>query len=257
MRNPIYRKINMSKQSEYILTFDTDWAPDWVIDDIAQILIEKNVKATWFLTHDSETIWRLREHPDLFELGIHPNMLENSTHGTTEDDVLKHLLEIVPEAISMRTHNLYQSSNFLVKAAKDYGIAIDVSLFLPRAAFLTPHQFKWQDSRLWRVPYFWEDDSEMFEDDPIWELSDKRLTVTGLKIFDFHPIHIILNTDKFEKYVQLKQELPFKYWDEEFVEKHANRSKGTKTIFLELVEKLQGNGTQVKALIGDNASSKS
>jgi len=213
----------MESIDDCILTLDIDWAPDFIIDDIAQILIENKVKATWFVTHQSDAIERLRENYELFELGIHPNMLSGSTHGKTEDDVLAYIKNIVPDAISMRTHGLYQTSNFLVKAAKEYDVLIDVSLFLPRAKYLQPHKLKWHGSSLWRIPYFWEDDSEMFEDNPIWNIFDVRMNVDGLKVFDFHPIHIALNTESFERYDSLKKICPLKSWDKAFIESHANK----------------------------------
>jgi hypothetical protein len=237
--------------NDLILTLDIDWAPDFVIDQVAQILIEKEVKATWFVTHQSKAIERLRENNELFELGIHPNMLFGSTHGKTEDEVLTHIKNIVPDAISMRTHGLYQTTNWLVKAAKDYGVLIDVSLFLPRAANLHPHQIKWNCSSLWRIPYFWEDDSEMFEDVPIWSISDERLNVSGLKLFNFHPVHIALNTGRFEKYENLKLMRPLSSWDEEFIEEHTNKGRGFKSLFLELVHQLSGKGNQINELVGN------
>lgn len=122
----------MNSTTDFILTFDVDWAPDNVIDYVAEILTEHKVKATWFITHESDAINRLSKNSDLFELGIHPNLLNGSTHGKTEDEILKHMKAIVPNAVSMRTHGLYQSTNFLTKAAKEYGILNDVSLFLPK-----------------------------------------------------------------------------------------------------------------------------
>ncbi len=235
--------------SEYILTFDVDWAPDWIIDYVANTLIKKNVKATWFITHQSPAIDRLKEKKDIFELGIHPNLLNGSTHGKTEDEVLSHILEIIPEAKSMRTHGLYQSSSFLKKAAKEYGITTDVSLFLPHAAYLSPHQFKWAGTKLWRVPVFWEDDFEMDEEKPIWRFSSEILNIPGIKIFAFHPIHIILNTNSFEKYQQLKQKRPLQKWDQRFVEEHNNRNKGPRNLFLDLVDHLTNNGKRIQDLI--------
>lgn len=235
--------------NDFILTFDVDWAPDWAIRKIAQVLIEKKVKSTWFITHDSKAIDELREQPELFELGIHPNLLAGSTHGKTEEQVLDHVLKIVPGAISMRTHGLFQTSNFLLKAY-DRGISIDVSLFLPRAAGLCPHQYRLQHSRLWRVPYFWEDDMEMFEPEPIWDLSDKRLYVDGLKIFDFHPIHILLNTIVFSKYKQLTKIKSLECWDEDFIKTHTNSDDpGPETLFMQLVEKLSAQGRKISDIV--------
>lgn len=236
--------------SEPILTLDIDWAPDCVIDQVAGFLTENKVRATWFVTHHSDAIERLREHPELFELGIHPNMLAGSSHGTSEDDVLAHMKEIVPNSVCMRTHGLYQTSNWLVKAAKS-GVLVDVSLFLPRAVNLTPHFTRWNGTSLLRIPYFWEDDSEMFEENPIWRISDHRLNVGGLRVFDFHPIHIALNTSSYEKYETLKTIKPLTSWDAEFIKENESSDIGPKNFFLELVNHLKGKGRRIKDLLSE------
>lgn len=239
----------MVSTNSFVLTLDVDWAPDFMIDQVADILLKNNVKATWFITHESDAISRLRNNSQLFELGIHPNMLCGSTHGKTQDEVLTHIKEIVPDAVSMRTHGLYQTSPWLTKAAKEYGIQTDVSLFLPRAKNLQPHKINWNGSSLWRLPYFWEDDAEMFDDNPIWRLSDERLNVSGLRIFDFHPIHIVLNTDNFSKYEELKKRKPLSLWDKAFIEEHIYTGFGPRNIFLELVNNLKGKGTTITELV--------
>ena len=150
----------------------------------------------------------------------------------------------------MRTHGLYQTSNWLVKAAKDYGILIDVSLFLPRAKNLQPHQIKWSGCSLWRIPYFWEDDLETFEDIPIWSTSDERLNISGLKVFDFHPVRIALNTNRFGTYQHIKSIRPFELWDERFVQKHMRKGKGPRNFFMELVSETD-KGKKIKELVDD------
>jgi hypothetical protein len=232
-----------------VLTLDVDWAPDAIIDSVAALLIERRVKATWFVTHRSPAVERLGRRRDLFELGIHPNMLPGSTHGATEDDVLAHILEIVPGAVAMRTHGLYQSSNFLVKAATEFGVRVDVSLFLPRAPHLQPHRVTWGGASLWRIPYFWEDDVEMFEERPIWTASDNRLAVPGLRVFDFHPVHVALNTDRFERYDTLRKTRPLPDWDAAFVDAHIRGGDGPRRLFIELADALAGRGRVVSELV--------
>jgi hypothetical protein len=236
--------------NDYILTIDVDWAPDWMIEYVASVLLSKHVKATWFVTHTSPAIEAIQHRPDLFETGIHPNCLPGSTQGNNDDEVLRHVKEIVPDAISMRTHALYQSTPFLTRAAKDHAISIDVSLYLPRTPNLAQHCIRWQGVELWRIPYFWEDDFEMFEDDPIWTFSDPRLHVQGLKVFDFHPAYIVLNADRFSVYEKLKREKQLPTWDFDFVRPHISSRCGPKTIFLELVDYLaKSGGKWIKELV--------
>ena len=42
--------------NDYILTIDLDWAPDWMIEYVANELIRAQVKATWFVTHASHAV---------------------------------------------------------------------------------------------------------------------------------------------------------------------------------------------------------
>ena len=93
----------MTNNTKFAITFDTDWAPDWMMNEIASILISNEVKSTWFVTHDSPFLTVLREKPSLFEIGIHPNCFPGSTQGSNEDEILANLKKSAPEAISMRT----------------------------------------------------------------------------------------------------------------------------------------------------------
>lgn len=234
----------------FAVTLDTDWAPDWVIDEVARMLINNNVKATWFVTHQSPAIDRLRERLDLFELGIHPNCLPGSTQGKTEDEVLAHVKKIVPGAISMRTHGLYQTTRFLMKAAESYGIRLDVSLLLPGADHLMPHRLCFSDGvSIWRVPYFWEDDFEMFKPSPCWNLSDGWINSNGLKIFAFHPIHVVINTVSHHSYKKLKTTFSPNQWTPELLSKMTWQGLGPQTLFTQLLEYLTEGGTWIKELV--------
>jgi hypothetical protein len=178
-----------------VITLDIDWAPDYAIDFAASLLIEAQVRATWFVTHDSPAVERLRQHPHLFELGIHPNFLPGTTHGKTESEILSHCIGFVPQARVVRTHGLFQTSNLLEKIIDETPVSVDVSLFLPHAAALEPVVYYWENGkRLVRLPYMWEDDFEMVRPDGVWDLGGLIDRGTGLMIMDFHPIHVFLNS---------------------------------------------------------------
>src|ERR1035441_3475149 len=81
------------------ISMDVDWAPDFAIDFVAERLIASRVRATWFVTHRSPAIERLRQHRDLFELGIHPNFLPGSSHGDSPAAVLQHCMGLVQDAV--------------------------------------------------------------------------------------------------------------------------------------------------------------
>lgn len=192
--------------SALILTLDVDWAPDFVIDDVAQLLVDSGVKATWFVTHPSSAIDRLRSRPDLFELGIHPNFLEGSSQGETPAAVLRYCLDLVPGAQIMRTHGLVQSTP-LLDLAIDHGLKVDVSLYLPHARQARPMEYWRRNVRFIRVPYVWEDDFEMERAAPVWSAAELAAR-SGLQVMDFHPIHVWLNGADMGPYEELKRRCP-------------------------------------------------
>src|SRR5262249_6798845 len=151
-----------------------DWAPDFAMQYVAEILVENNVKASWFITHSTPQLESLRKHADLFELGIHPNFLKASSHGSDEASVLEMMTTIVPEARAVRTHALVQSTPLLYMIAADFDIHIDVSLFLPGTPHLQPHTLHLHNQHLLRLPYFWEDDVETYNPNTSWDINNPR-----------------------------------------------------------------------------------
>ncbi len=185
------------------ITLDVDWAPDFVIDAVADILIAADVRATWFVTHASAAINRLRERPDLFELGIHPNFLRGSTHGECAEDVLAHCMQVVPEAVSMRSHCLYQSGPLLEQVLRHTPITHDSSIFLTRGASVAPFRHQLGGRPLVRIPYVWEDYYEMFQPEPWWNPL-AQLDGSGVVVLNFHPMHVYLDQPTLAPYEALK-----------------------------------------------------
>jgi hypothetical protein len=229
------------------ITLDIDWAPDAAIDATAQLLRDTQVPATWFVTHRSPAVDRLEEVPDLFELGIHPNFLAGSTHGDTPEDVLRHCMELVPEARSMRTHALVQSTPILEHVLTKTPIRVDVSLFLPRASGLDPVDYQWKGQSLLRIPYFWEDDVEMVRHSPSWDLAPLLDPDEDLRVFAFHPIHVALNSADMAPYEALKRSVqPLQAASPSDLAKHSHNGSGSGTLFRELVKHLEESGDAVR-----------
>ena len=210
-----------------------------------RLVKDAGAAATFFVTHRSPVLEELRADPAAIELGIHPNFLESSSHGVGSREILDHCLDIVPEATSMRTHGLVQSSALFVSISDDYPqISTDVSLFLPFHANLQPTSLFLGRSkrRLVRLPYRWADD--ICADWPGWDWDSEPENAPGLNIFAFHPIHIALNTDSMGRYEELKSlargtklgDLPMTA-----VEPLVNRGAGART-FLERLLGQAGDG---------------
>lgn len=181
------------------ITFDIDWACDEVLADTIDLVESFDVQATWFVTHSTPLLQRLRDNPN-FELGIHPNFnfLLNGDlrNGATAEEVVKRLMSFVPEAKVVRSHSMTQSTN-LLQIFSDNGLTHDANHFIPEQT-----QIEMKPWRLWtgliKVPYFWEDDVACLysNNTSILELTKR----TGLRVFDFHPIHVFLNTESLERY---------------------------------------------------------
>ena len=129
--------ISCDQTGEIYLTFDIDWAMDNQLIPIIHELKERKLKSTWFVIHQTRVLDILRESSDLFEL-VHPNFLPESTHGRTEDEILSHVLDIVPEAVTIRNHAVYQSGPLLSKIKQTTKLELDSSIFLPEMSYIRP-----------------------------------------------------------------------------------------------------------------------
>lgn len=230
-------KTNKLCNIEPLLTFDVDWAPDFVIDYVAEKLIKLKIKSTWFITHDSPSIQKLLGN-SLFEIGLHPNFHNNSTQGNGIEDILKNLKKIANNSKSVRTHGLLQSSEIYLKFNK-YGIQNDVSILFSNQSHIMPHYSKF--FKITRIPFYWEDDVEM-ETGINWEDIESHFKISGLKIFNFHPIHIFMNSNSMKKYEELKEK-DYPNVDKKTILELKNKTSGTESFFNNLTNILSERKT--------------
>jgi hypothetical protein len=189
----------------YAITIDIDWSPDFWIDRAAAMLRAHGLKSTWFVTHASPAVERLKADP-LVECGVHPNFFQPSSHGSDDDTVLAHMRTLVPEATSIRAHALMQSSRHFVKYMQGGLYTTECSLYCPNAAPLFPHHIELSEQLppLIRIPYFWEDDVECLIHRTGWDPHAPAFHPQGLKVYNFHPVYIGLNCVDFSEYQSLK-----------------------------------------------------
>jgi len=185
------------------ITLDIDWCHDEILIDAIEILEKYDVAATWFVTHNSPILDRLRENKK-FELGIHPNfnfLLEGDhRNGRTADEIIDRLMELVPEAKSVRSHSMTQSSP-LIDLFNKKGLTHECNHFIPAQSGIQLRPWRLWNS-IQKVPYFWEDDLHCLFNDNV----DPALLMetSGLSVFDFHPIHVYLNTKTLQLYEQTR-----------------------------------------------------
>ena len=220
------------------LTFDIDWAGDEAIQFVLDKLEEYSCKATFFVTHESALINKLKES-DQVELGLHPNFnkilyAEQSNQNTDIETILKDVKKIVPDAVSVRSHCLTQGTLFM-KLFKKYNLLIDCNSDIPcfqlPDANITPWRF-WTDTLV--VPFVWSDYIDALQIGNI-DLNRLLKTKSAIKVVAFHPIHIFLNTGNIEDYQKYKKSnLPAS----EYRELNEPEKYGIEDIFVDFLKEI-------------------
>ncbi len=180
-------------KGKIFLTFDVEWCSDEVLSSVLDILEKYSLRATLFVTHETELLPRMRANENL-ELGIHPNfnfLLDgDSRQGGNVLEVVEYYSEIVPEAISFRSHSLTQSSK-ISTLMTEKGFLYECNNYVPSSSGIELSPYRHANGEMIRVPHFWEDDLHCLNKES-WD-TDLYLANQGIKVFDFHPILVFLN----------------------------------------------------------------
>lgn len=188
---------------DVFITFDVDWAPDWVCFEVSELLEKYQVPSTWFVTHPSDHVRYMLDRPHLYEVGIHPNFLPNSSHGSSFEAVFDYFRQFVPCARVMRTHSVFQSGPLLNFVARTTQILADSSILLRGCSGIYPFKLDFGGAPLTRLPFCWADDNEVYAYSPQWN-SEAVLEAVGFRVLAFHPMHVVLNSRRPEQYTGLR-----------------------------------------------------
>lgn len=227
----ILSKVNPEEEKSWdgkvFLTFDIDWAHDEVICDSLELVRSAQVGATWFVTHKTPLLADLKREPCI-ELGIHPNFnsLLNGDSNTSSSAVIADCLSMVPDARTVRSHSLTQNER-LVDQFRDAGLTHISNLFMPYGCGIQTRPFRVWDNMI-MVPHSWQDNVALKMSMGFPERSD---FVSGLHVFDFHPIHVFLNSESLERYERTR---PLHQNPKELI-KHRYEGYGTRSRLLELL----------------------
>ena len=233
-----FRDINLKNKDSYkgkkILSFDIDWAIDDGIQFILDIIEKHQVKVTFFVTHESDILKDLKKNP-LVELGIHPNfnfLIENDKKAENASYILDKLLTIVPNTKVLRSHSLTTSSRW-IDLYKKKGIKF-ISNYMAYGQNIVPYS---HINGLIECPIYFSDDGhiKVMEEATIKPLTIKSLKKTSkefLKVYDFHPIHVILNTNKTEYYESTRH--IHRNW--QAIQKKTQLEYGVRNILIDLLK---------------------
>lgn len=187
----------------FVLTGDFDWAPDWALGRLLDIVEDGSLPLHLFVTHDSDLL--PRRSSDAVTLGIHPNFMNGSSHGEEPDEVIDTCMSLVPGANTFRAHSLYENNHVLLMLARK-GFIADSNLLAFLQPRLTPII---QGAGMLRFPIFFEDDVFLWWSDSDLDLSlvMRLLFEPGLKIFNFHPALVAINAPSVAYYNEQRAKL--------------------------------------------------
>ena len=180
------------------------------------------------------------------ELGPHPFLPE----GGDWKRELKSMREKFPDAKGWRSHSCILShllSEWL--AANGYSYASVHDLFGCRAP--APHRLPWG---IWHVPIYYMDNMDFsavrFWGRDRWRAFDTELLETscggeGVYVFDFHPIHLLLNTPNAEFYLERRDD----FRRGALIEDLVYRGYGTASYFADLQDIMRKRSTKSMTIV--------
>jgi hypothetical protein len=224
--------------STVCLTLDLDWAPDHVLEDTRALLAEAGLPATIFATHHTPGVVALTNLAGV-EMGVHPNFLG----APDENATFSRLLSDFPGAVGVRNHLLFYHSRLLPLFAHK-----GMRYFSNDLMFLQPDLAPFYDwSGLIRLPIYWEDDVHCLYFDNRFGIDTLRLEQPGMKILNFHPVHLFLNTREEAEYQAAKPVLH----DPVAARALRKPGPGIRTLFLDVVQRLRGTPLPVLSLVAE------
>jgi hypothetical protein len=219
--------IRESWSGKIFLTFDIDWAHDEIIIDCYDLVSKYSIETTWFVTHETDLLCTLSTD-NRIELGVHPNFNDLLSGGEgTSSLVIRRSRELMPSATTIRSHSLTQSEK-IVDQFLSNGFVRMCNLFIPYASDMQVSPYCLWDGAI-IVPHRFQDNASLRINE---NLPDRKSLHTGLHVFDFHPIHVFLNSECVERYEFTR---PIHQKPKELI-KHRYRGYGTRSRLIELLE---------------------
>jgi hypothetical protein len=184
------------------LSFDTDHVDDARLREFLE-LVQLPGRATFFCTQRFACL-EATGH----ELCAHPYL----EPGGDWDAVLATARSDFPDATGWRSHSCVYSHMLGLRLAHEGYVYASTQAELGRPA-PQPYREAWG---LWQVPIYYMDNLDFslprFWDEPghvpfAGELIDRALANDGVYVFDFHPVHVLLNSPHAEWYLSRREAL--------------------------------------------------
>ena len=192
-----------SWEGKTVLSFDLDWAIDEILEDTLGLILEAEVKATMFVTHQTPILAKMRE-TSLISLGLHPNfnpLFSGESISRSPYGIMSDLKEIVPEAKVLRSHSMSHSGLWL-NTYKELGITHLSQYYMGSVKSIQPVRHV---NGVVEVPVYFADDGYLcVEDHKEWSNPSQEEILGNpeysVRVYNFHPIHIALNSQSYDDY---------------------------------------------------------
>jgi hypothetical protein len=165
----------------------------------------------------------------LWEIALHPNFnpLLDGQSGPRAKEILSQLKDLYPEALGIRCHSRTISSKLLALFS-EMEFTYDANQICPYAEHLAPYSY----GTLVRFTDYFQDDLHAWFQHP-FSLGYFQMKGHGLKIYNFHPIHIYLNTESLDRYEAARPH----FQKMNTLSAYVNRSQapGARNLFIELL----------------------
>lgn len=232
------------------LTVDVEWANSDVLADTVRLLDERGLRGTFFCTHAGiETTGHERAiHPNFRHKGDSFQQLRrkigNELYDWADSSIYEFTLNTIqtlyPNALGVRAHNLFYDSE-LFHIYKKAGLEYDSTYFLPMAQNIMPVL---KEYNILEIPVYYMDHVDIMNQISGFTIEGLGLENHGIKVFDFHPNMIFLNTATEEQYVKSKSH----YHDYEKLLKLRYSERGVRTLFIDLLDFICKKKLQVLTL---------
>jgi SAM-dependent methyltransferase len=217
----------------FALTGDVDWASEFCIKDFVDFARQHGIRPSLFATHKSAVLQQA-DTTGAAEIGLHPNFLPGSTHGSDIQSVIDHVCDLYPKARGFRSHSFVDGTP-ITRGFLARGFKYDSNLATFFEENLGPIRHA---TGIMRLPVFWEDDIHWNQGGK-WDLDAyyDRFLSPGLKIINVHPLHFALNTPTDEFYQKFRKDVGKLSKDE--IVQFRNKGKGVRTFVSELIGRLR------------------
>lgn len=245
-------KVNLKyiwdEEPVFCFTSDIDWASEDVLKEYFIIVNKYNIKPTLFLTHQSAVI-DVNFLNKKIERGIHPNFMNNSSHGDSYKDIVENCIKFAPEAYGFRSHRAFDVTDITHLLKESYGYKYVSNQITILQQYIRPIL---HESGLINFPVFFEDGTHLYNKLDLDFNNYKKLFISpGLKIISFHPMNVVFNSPSLKFMRQIKDSLTREEYNnitQQTIKRISNKGFGVGNTVTEIINHVLKNNFKILSM---------